>query len=57
MARFFAILWLAAVAYPQSVDGTLSDSITHAPIPDVIVTLLGPVRYNLDYAHNRRSEC
>jgi hypothetical protein len=46
MERLFAILFLAAVAHPQSVDGTLSDSITRAPIPGVIVTLLGPVRYN-----------
>jgi hypothetical protein len=46
MWRLFAILLLAAAAYPQSIDGTLSDSITHAPIPGVIVTLLGPARYN-----------
>jgi hypothetical protein len=28
------------------VEGTLTNSITHAPIPAVIVTLLGPARYN-----------
>src|SRR5678809_707009 len=46
MWRLSAIVFLAAAAQAQSVDGTLSDSITHAPIPDVIVTLLGPARYN-----------
>jgi hypothetical protein len=37
---------LAAALHAQSVDGTLTNSITHAPIPSVIVTLLGPARYN-----------
>jgi hypothetical protein len=46
MWRMSAILLVAAAANSQTVDGTLTDSITRAPIPDVIVTLLGQVRYN-----------
>jgi len=46
MARIAALLLLASALYAQRVDGTLTDSVTHAPIPNVIVTLLGPVRYN-----------
>jgi carboxypeptidase family protein len=30
----------------QSVDGTLTDSVSHVPIPGVIVTLKGPARYD-----------
>jgi hypothetical protein len=46
MARVAALLLLAAAARAQSVHGMLTDSMTRAPIPDVIVTLLGPSRYN-----------
>lgn len=46
MWRLCAILLVAVTAHSQTVDGTLTDSITHVPIPDVIVTLLGPARYN-----------
>jgi hypothetical protein len=46
MGRLAALFLLASALHAQSVDGILIDSITHAPIPDVIVTLLGPVRYN-----------
>ena len=46
MCRLFAILLFAVAAHAQTVDGTLTDSITRAPIPDVIVTLLGQGRYN-----------
>ena len=40
------ILLIATAAHAQSVNGTVTDSITHAPIPNVIVTLLGPLHYN-----------
>ena len=46
MCRLFAILLFAVAAHAQTVDGTLTDSVTHAPIRDVIVTLLGQGRYN-----------
>ena len=46
MWRLSPIFLVAVSAHAQTVDGTLTDSITHAPIPDVIVTLLGPVRYS-----------
>jgi hypothetical protein len=35
-----------SVVHAQSVDGTLTDSVSHVPIPGVIVTLLGPARHN-----------
>lgn len=46
MWRFAAILFVAHAAHAQSVDGTVADSISHKPLPNVIVTLLGPHRYN-----------
>jgi hypothetical protein len=46
MARVTAFLLLASALHAQRIDGTLTDSVSHAPIPNVIVTLLGPVRYN-----------
>jgi hypothetical protein len=47
MARIAALLLLLTSGlYAQRIDGTLTDSITHAPIPNVIVTLLGQTRYN-----------
>jgi hypothetical protein len=46
MARIAFLLLLAGGLSAQTVDGTLTDSMSHAPIPDVIVTLLGPARYN-----------
>jgi hypothetical protein len=45
-ATLAALLLLASATHAQSVDGTLTDSVSHAPIPNVIVTLLGPQRYN-----------
>jgi hypothetical protein len=44
--RVAALLLLAPALYAQSVDGTLTDSVSHVPISGVIVTLLGPARYN-----------
>src|SRR5690348_8764441 len=46
MARLALVLIFASALRAQSVDGTLTDSVSHRPIPDVIVTLLGPARYN-----------
>jgi hypothetical protein len=46
MARVALLFLLAAAARAQSIDGRLTDSVSHAPIPDVIVTILGPARYN-----------
>jgi hypothetical protein len=46
MHRIAGLLLFACALHAQLVDGTLTDSVTHAPIPNVIVTLLGPVRYN-----------
>jgi hypothetical protein len=46
MWRLSPIFLVAVAAHAQTVDGTLTDSITQVPIPAVIVTLLGPVRYN-----------
>ena len=46
MWRLSPIFLVAVAAHAQTVDGTLTDSITKVPIPDVIVTLLGPARYN-----------
>ena len=44
--RIAALLLLTSALHAQFVDGTLTDSISRLPIPGVIVTLLGPVRYN-----------
>jgi hypothetical protein len=46
MRLLAAIFVLVTAADAQRVDGTLIDSVTHAPIPNVIVTLLGSTRYN-----------
>jgi hypothetical protein len=46
MCRLAALILTAGAALAQSVDGVLVDSVTRAPLPDVIVTLIGPARYN-----------
>lgn len=45
-ARVAALLLTAYAALAQTVDGVLVDSVRRAPLPDVIVTLIGPARYN-----------
>lgn len=46
MCRLAALLLTAYAALAQTVDGVLIDSVTRVPLPDVIVTLIGPARYN-----------
>ena len=46
MFRLAAFLLTASAAFAQTIDGVLVDSVTRAPLRDVIVTLLGPTRYN-----------
>ena len=46
MYRLAALLVTAYAALAQTVDGVLVNSVTQAPLPDVIVTLIGPARYN-----------
>ena len=46
MCRLAALLLTAYAALAQTVDGVLVDSVTQAPLPGVIVTLIGPARYN-----------
>jgi hypothetical protein len=47
MGRAATLLAVVVSAlHAQSVDGTLADSVSRAPIPGVIVTLLGPERYD-----------
>ncbi|MDR3701200.1 MAG: hypothetical protein P4L56_16250 [Candidatus Sulfopaludibacter sp.] len=46
MCRLAAIALIGSVAFAQTVDGVLLDNVTRAPLPGVIVTLLGPSRYN-----------
>jgi len=41
-----AFLLTASAAFAQTIDGVLVDNVTCAPLRDVIVTLLGPSRYN-----------
>src|SRR5258708_38834511 len=43
--RGAAALFLASALHAQMVDGTLTDSVSHAPIPGVVVMLLGTERY------------
>src|SRR5262245_50120302 len=48
MKAWLAGLLLAAItAHAQLVEGTLTDSVSHVPMPGVIVTLLGPDRYDV----------
>lgn len=47
MWRLGAILLLAGVAHAQAIVGTVTDSVTHAPIPNVMLTLFGVTRYGV----------
>jgi len=44
--RYALVLLCGAALRAQSVDGLLTDSVRHVPIPEVIVTLVCPARYN-----------
>ncbi|HXB66896.1 MAG TPA: carboxypeptidase-like regulatory domain-containing protein [Candidatus Acidoferrales bacterium] len=46
MCRLAALLLTASAAFAQTIDGVLVDNVTRTPLPGVIVTLLGPSRYN-----------
>src|SRR3954452_23180322 len=46
-AGLYILIVGASALHAQMVDGTLTDSVSHAPIPGVIVTLLGPERYDV----------
>jgi hypothetical protein len=46
MCRLATLLLTAYAALAQTVHGLLVDSVTRAPLPDVIVTLIGTARYN-----------
>jgi carboxypeptidase family protein len=46
MLRLAALLLTAFAAFAQTIDGVLVDNVTRAPLRGVIVTLLGPSRYN-----------
>ena len=46
MARLVALLLFASSLPAQMLDITVTDSVTRAPMPGIIVTLLGPDRYD-----------
>src|SRR5215475_9686115 len=46
MPRVVAFLFLASAVQAQSIDGTLTDSLSHVPLNGVVITLLGPAKYN-----------
>src|SRR5262245_52732617 len=47
MCRLAVLLLTAYAALAQTVDGVLSDSVTRAPLHNVVVTLAGPARYHV----------
>jgi hypothetical protein len=45
MSARLGLILFASLLYGQAVEGLLSNSVTHAPIPSITVTLAGPATY------------